>query len=483
MRQLISSNETNIFILIVSIFFAVNIYTSSKSPTVWVDEVAYSDPAVNFVTNGKFTSTAWGTQGPNEIWAGNVPLHQLILIGWLEAFGISPTSIRSINYFFVIIGVFLLWLAMRKKNLSSPSLRLTATILLLCGQGVTFSYRSGRPDMIGFLLVCAGAAAMLYRTKTRYGLLTIIGALTPWAGLQFVPYVALLCGCILFWNKKLFLKTALPVAGGGIAGTAGLVLFYRFNSVWDDFIQSVFPHTAGNPVNTFSGIRLYTGDLSYLIVLISTILIILYYLVRDKKLSSLKYVFEYCALIGVLTPITLYTLGKYPQYYTWMAYLPLVVGVCLQASSIHWNQWKMWLGIGLVGAASIWLPARIGITLLQWDSRSYEPIEQLAGKTISEKDTVYAANQAYYGAKRNASVVYLPGSLQESRRSEDERIRSYSINKVIIDPRKSENLFSMLGGEWEQLAEIGENAKRKEILGRKLASPYRLATYVRLPAE
>lgn len=480
MRRLVRDNESNIFLLIVSTFIIINIYTSSKSPTVWVDEVAYSDPAVNFVVNGEFTSTAWGTQGPNEVWAGNVPLHQFFLIGWLEAFGVSPTSVRSINYFFVTIGVFLLWVIMRKNNLSLPPLRLTAIILLLCGQGITFSYRSGRPDMIGFLLVCAGAAAMLYRTKTRYGLLAIIGALIPWAGLQFVPYVALLCGCILFWNRKLFLKTALPVAGGGTAGTAGLVLFYKFNSVWDDFIQSTLPHTSGNPVNTFSGVHLYIGDLSYFITLLSTVFLILYYLLRGKKLNSLKPVFEYCTLVGILTPIALYALGKYPQYYTWMAYLPLVVGICVQASSIRWNQWKLWIGIGLVGAASIWLPARIGVTLLQWDARSYEPIEYLAGKTISEEDTVYASNQAYYGAKKNASVVYLPGSLQEGRRSEDERIQAYSIEKVIIAPRKSEKLLSKLGGEWKQLAEVGENAKRKEIFGRKLAEPYRVATYVRL---
>jgi hypothetical protein len=476
------NNEYTILFLFLSLFLTLNVFTSPKSPTVWVDEVAYSDPSVNFVLNGDFTSTAWGTQGPNELWAGNVPLHQFFLIGWLEVFGVSPTSVRSMNYIFVIVGVILLWFLMRNKDLSSPIFRLATVVLLLCGQGITFSYRSGRPDMIGFLLVCAGAAALLLKGRTRYGLLACTGALIPWAGLQFVPYTALLCGCIIFWNRKLFLRTSLSVAGGGIAGTGGLIWFYKLNSVWDDFLQSVAPHTAASSsVNTFDGLQIYMGDISYLTVLLVSILFLIYKIYKSN-FTDISPFFLYGLTAGVLTPIVLYALGKYPQYYTWMAYLPLVTGACIQASFISWSQWKSWIGIGLLGFACVWLPARVGVTILQWEARSYEPIESLAKNTISEEDTVYASNQAYYGAKKNASVVYLPGSLS-GRRSEDEKIERAPIDKVIIDPRQSEKLLSELGGEWRQLGQIGEDAERKEILGRKLASPYRLATYVRLSEQ
>lgn len=478
----IKNNEKKILFLLLSLFLAANVFTAPKSPTVWLDEVAYSDPSVNFVLNGNFTSTAWGAQGPNEVWAGNVPLHQLLLIGWLELFGVSPTSVRSINFVFVIVGVLLLWFLMRKKDLSPPILRLATVALLLCGQGISFSYRSGRPDMIGFLLVCAGAAALLLKGRVRYGLLACIGALIPWAGLQLLPYAALLCGCIIFWDRKLFLRTSLSVAGGGIVGTGGLTLFYKLNSVWDDFLQSVAPHTAASrSVNIIDGFQIYVQDISYLILLLASVLFLIYNTAKSK-FDNISSFFLYGLTVGVLAPVILYSLGKYPQYYTWMAYLPLVVGGCIQASFISWSQWKPWIGIGLLGFACVWLPARVGVTILQWETRSYEPIESLAKNTISEEDTVYASNQAYYGAKKNASVVYLPGSLS-GRRSEDEKIERAPIDKVIIDPRQSEKLLPELGGEWRKLAQIGKDAGRKEILGRKLASPYRLATYVRLSEE
>jgi len=253
------------------------------------------------------------------------------------------------------------------------------------------------------------------------------------------------------------------------------------NSVWDDFLESVAPHTAAEGSNIFPGLYFYTQDFSYFIILFTSLCFLAYKAGRNN-MSDLSPIFSYGLIAAIATPALLFVLGKYPLYYGWMAYLPLVVGVCVQASSIHWNQWKSWVGVGLVGIACIWLPARVGMTILQWEERSYKPIESLARKTISEEDTVYASYQAYYGAKKNSSIVYLPGSLS-GRRSEDEKIELDTINKAIIDPRQSKKLFSELGGEWRQLAQIGENAERKEILGRKLAAPYRLATYVRLSSE
>jgi len=124
----------------------------------------------------------------------------------------------------------------------------------------------------------------------------------------------------------------------------------------------------------------------------------------------------------------------------------------------------------------------MGVAILQWEARSYEPIESLTRRTISKEDTVYASYQAYYGAKKNASLVYL-GSLSE-KRSDGERVDYENIDKVIVDPDRARNgILSKLGGRWERISQIGEDAKREEFLGRKLAAPYRLATYVRSDSE
>src|SRR4051794_38754213 len=83
-------------ILVLTIVFLIaNLLTASLSPTVWVDEVLYADPAIRLLERGTFSSSGWYAQSKEEFWAGNVPLHQILLYGWIRLFGVSPTSVRS----------------------------------------------------------------------------------------------------------------------------------------------------------------------------------------------------------------------------------------------------------------------------------------------------------------------------------------------------------------------------------------------------
>src|SRR5258708_31606661 len=71
-------------LLLLSIFLAVNLATASRYPSVWMDETLYTDPAVNLLFGHGFTSTAWPAQPRDHWWAGNVPLHEFLLYGWMK---------------------------------------------------------------------------------------------------------------------------------------------------------------------------------------------------------------------------------------------------------------------------------------------------------------------------------------------------------------------------------------------------------------
>src|SRR2546428_3368047 len=79
-------------------FLVVNLLTSTRYPYVWIDEVMYSDPAVNLYLGNGLTSTAWYVQSSHEFCAGNVPLHSLLLYLWLKLFGFSILAARRLNY-------------------------------------------------------------------------------------------------------------------------------------------------------------------------------------------------------------------------------------------------------------------------------------------------------------------------------------------------------------------------------------------------
>src|SRR5262249_34716559 len=79
---------------ILAIFLTTNFLTAALSPTVWTDEVMFSDPAVNLRLLGRFTSSAWGAQSDQGFWSGYPPLYPLILSAWLCAVPIHPTVLR-----------------------------------------------------------------------------------------------------------------------------------------------------------------------------------------------------------------------------------------------------------------------------------------------------------------------------------------------------------------------------------------------------
>src|SRR4051794_5004944 len=81
--------ETSAASLLLACSLAINLATYWWHYAVWTDEVMYTDPAVNFVLDKGFISTAWYHQSENAFWAGNVPLYQFLLVGWMKCFGFS----------------------------------------------------------------------------------------------------------------------------------------------------------------------------------------------------------------------------------------------------------------------------------------------------------------------------------------------------------------------------------------------------------
>ena len=101
--------ETILVLGLLLIVLLVNLATALRYPAVWMDEAMYTDPAANLVMGNGFTSTAWYDQTSDRFWAGNTPLHELILSGWIKFFGFSPLSVRAINYIWLVLGAFLVW--------------------------------------------------------------------------------------------------------------------------------------------------------------------------------------------------------------------------------------------------------------------------------------------------------------------------------------------------------------------------------------
>ena len=146
-------NETRNFLLLVGLFLGVNLLTLTRFPSVWVDEIQFADPAVRLASGQGFTSTAWFGQDSHHFFAGNVPLFSGLLGGWLSMVGPGLIAERLFNLGLFVGILALVWRFLKRTRLvPSPGWRMVALVLLATGHAMTFSYRSGRYDVLGMFL-------------------------------------------------------------------------------------------------------------------------------------------------------------------------------------------------------------------------------------------------------------------------------------------------------------------------------------------
>jgi hypothetical protein len=463
MQGLRSARRIDIFLglLIPALFLAVNLATSSRSPVVWQDEVMFADPAVNLALGRGFTTSAW-FQDRGLPFAGNSPLYSLCLSPWIAAFGLEVTAVRALNYVLVLGAVGALILALARLGLvQSPWVRAGLAVLVLCGDGVTYSYRSGRYDCLGMLLVAAlGLSLTISSQRARAAALVVLGCLVPWAGLQLVPYLVLV-GLLLVLVRGRPALADLGWAGAGVVlGLGSLVAFFQAGGVWGEFLRSV-SILAGTKkpllARLVAAAKAPWTEPSSVLVLAALAVGVIGALRRGE--FHVRSPLGLGVVAGVLVPAALALTGKYARYYCWMAFLPMAA--CMAAELQHGRLGplrKVVLPL-LVLASLAGLPARLAVTCREWSLRDTRPVDAMVAAALHPTDWVYSDYEAYYPAKRAAAALFLPpyaGLMPEMdgmgvapALTAAERD---AVDVLIVKPSSEERTLRLFGGRWSLVA-------------------------------
>ncbi len=397
-------------LIVASMFLAANLGTSARSPVIWQDEVMFADPAVNLHFGQGFTSSAW-FQRRDSMFAGNSPLYSLCLYPWIGAFGFDVVAVRGLNYV-LILGVVATGLVGLKRLglVSSPVPALVFALLVLCGDGVTYSYRSGRYDCLGMLLISLVVLTLTScHPSPRAMALFLLAVLVPWAGLQLIAYLALIGLALLLIQRRGAAIDVLAIGAGCVVGVLSLFLFLHENGVWPEFLKSV---------SILSGARRtivsklasavaapFTEPSS--IGLLAVLGVLLFQAVRSGEFR-LRSPLGVGLLAGVLVPCLLALAGKYARYYAWMAFIPMAGCVAAELQSGRWRpHWRVVVPL-LVMSCVVGLPARLAVTLREWKLRDPDPVNRLVAEQVRPTDWVYSEYEAYYPAKKAAAVLFLP---------------------------------------------------------------------------
>ncbi|BAY42405.1 hypothetical protein NIES2111_68280 (plasmid) [Nostoc sp. NIES-2111] len=459
--------ELIILFFLLIIFLIVNIFTSSRLPSVWLDEVMFTDPSANLFFGNGFTSSAWMFQSKEEFWAGNVPLHSIILYHWMQIFGFTVLAVRSINYVFMVISSLILWLSVLRLNLvTSNWLRISLIALFLLGKGITFNYRSGRYDCLSiFISTIVFLAFSIKSTWLRCVILTSASLFFPLAGLQTLPYI-IICFCLLMiYIGKSLLKEFISIIIGLIWGINCLYLLYLTNGVWNKFILSVQNFSIYNKSNSsfianlFNSLNLipkiFFQDTSSVLLFILALSITLYQIKTStfKVRSPLSFGLALFIVINVLIPVIR---NSYVPYYGWMSFVPLAICTSSSITDViktrHNNLIRSLILFVLVLACLAGFPRELAHIVRNWDSRDYAKVESLVEKTIRDNDVVYSDFSAFYPVKKKNITVIFPTYLNIISEQEKQ-----DISVLIFDPRNENRpsydpgmnqVINKLGGDW-----------------------------------
>lgn len=424
---------------------------------VFVDEPGYTDPAASLLLGQGFTSGAWYAQGYETFWAGNVPLHQFLLYGWLKCFGFHLEAVRAINIVYVIIGITGVWMAMRRLDLlKSPLTRLVTVILLLCSHAGALWVNVGRPDAI-----CVAIAGLLFFSFSlrsdyiRRGCLALLAALSLWGGIPLALVIGGTGILMLICYRRRFAADVIFLAIGGAIGAVCLVGLYMHHGVLDAFIQSLLPHSSllGKPSQIIpppvNGLKHKLGamtDYTFLCLIAASASTWLK-LWRSKEARPWL-IANILSILGI--PTLLFAIGVFPVYYAWFAFLPGVItliGTWERFPCLHGMIGK----IAVLSACAI-IPLgflRIWTTgLIYHKDHLNEKTVEFTNMVIRPDDVVLCQAQPWYGAKQRAQKVYQGLRTPNLTPAEEAQLT------VIICSR---NFFKaqreILTGEWREAPE------------------------------
>ena len=468
------------------LFVAFNAAISLDLQPVWLDEVTVADPAVNLYLGKGFTSTGWQYQTKEEFWASNAPLHQILLFHWLKLFKLSPLSVRSMNFVLMAGIILMTWLAVVRMSLVRTwQGRAAMFALLTCTAGLTFNYCAGRYDCIGILLcVTIFFGFSLQKEWQRWGTMVAAATFIPLAGVNLLPYVALMGGmCVAMFGLRYVRELGFVVLGL-VIGASFLYMLYATNQVANVILTSAGGHALYDVVDKSAAVRdgntaskvlytlthlphmlalrlkdlgtWYTHDRSYVLLALFVVGSAVYAF-RKRALPRIS-VLTFGAAAALLVPFGLGLARNYPFYYSWMSLLPLaitaghLVSRRFEERSVLWE--RLALG-GLLVFACYWgMPQRM-VRMHQEAELSgpYQRLDAFLAAQTKPGDCAYADFEPYYGLIARTRYTLLP--TYKDMMNETER-RELSL--IVVRRENADKAQQIVGGEWQKTAELNEPA-------------------------
>lgn len=450
-----------------ALYLVLNLATATRQPIVFVDEVMYSDPAVNLVLHGQWRSGAWFAP-PTQFWAGNAPLYPLLLAAWMRGVGVGLWQARSLNYLFMAATVALFVTACRRGGWCRDD-RSTALLAIATTTVDAFhvSYRYGRSDILSamfaaawFWCVTGWSAHHKVQLSSAARRRSLLGAYVS-AGAMFAASYATAIAAgffvlvILAADRSLWPRFRAPLVAGAVgvvsAGTLLLATFATKGAL-GGWAHSMFTHSGAS----LSGFRLREFVDGYAspglwATLIATGLVA--WRLRDEPGARLRKALWMACACMPFVPLLLRGTVPSPGY-LWQSFVPLAWLLFADAWPHLSERHKRALVALVVFVALTGTPLRIANAVRTWNARDYGPVERFTTAVASrEPEDVLLDHGAYFAIAAHARVIFTSTVLP----SLDARQRA-RVGLILARPENVQTYAGELGGCWRPVATLGAAA-------------------------
>ena len=457
-------------------FIVVNLVTVYNLPP-WIDEVMMLDTSYNAAVHGSWETTAWYRVVGQYPFSTYPPLYQMVATAWIWLFGGSLVTVRSMNLLFTFMlgGICLRLMNRHEQTLTTWTVALF-TVLLWGTSEMVWMYRNGRPDMLCALVfvitVLAIDAYLSVNSKITRVAVIVSSALLLCSGVQAAVY--LLALWLFFFiaakgRRRENIRLLILLLTGILLGLILVALFMLAHGRLVAFVSSIVQYSA-----TLSSIALtvlpwagemfgfssepYTQKLlelstesgfverlcsiaeyrSFIILVI--VALAAYGIIYRNNLRKLQSDKGFLMLLcAIYVPFVMIVAGRFPSYYRWMAFLPLLVAVTSIAA-----RHRLW---GVVFSVVALLLTAFGIRSMlpdgQWDYKNIRSFVQR--QHFKSSDVVACPFSTFYEMKPVCDTCYFVGIfptefvghvdhiIEASDNDEfDQRITNY-VNKLKAD--------------------------------------------------
>jgi hypothetical protein len=476
----IPAREWMVVIAWLVLLFGFDLLTSGRYPTVWCDEVSFSEPAFNYLLHDSYTTTVWQFQPLNTFPAVNCPLYTFLMTGWLWVFGTHLLAVRAFNYFLMGVACLLFWQVLCRFNLvRSARWRLALVTALHLGYGISFSYRCSRPDTLGMVLTLA--LALLFTVQSfrlrNFGLF-MVATVLPWVSFSSGLYAGFACFCCVITIRRPSFLQAMVVWVGLLLGVASVCGFLYSKGVLQAFVTGA-SHVVGNHYEVAGKATLLDRILHLLnttwpnflleystTMLLMGILILAFLRWKELKVHADRRIIACSALTFASTPFAFNFIGYYAFYYSYTIFIPALIlfaSVALgppspNAESIAGRLTQIIAAAILTGTILVGLPMKLALSSYFARITPNTEIQRRIVSCINPDDVVYTADACFFDVKPLAKVVYARCSFMDfvGTRVPGRRLTQSekdNVTKLVVRADTAAFFTDYFGGPWEAVTE------------------------------